>query len=49
MDLERLLPKTRAGMGNSVNENKLDLVYRDGQSFFVPARVSEVKINGIRR
>ena len=44
VDLEKLLPKIRTGR----TENKLDLVYRDGQSFFVPAQ-TEIKINGIRR
>ena len=34
--------------GKNVSENKLDLVYRDRHSFFIPA-ASENKINGICR
>ena len=47
VDLEKLLPKTRGT--KSVNDNKLDLVYRDGQSFFVPSQVGEGQITGIRK
>ena len=43
VDLEKLLLKVRAR-----NENKLDLVYKDGHSYFIPAP-SESKINGIRK
>ena len=45
VDLEKLLPKSK---GRAFNENKLDLVYKDGHSFFIPAP-SENKINGVRR
>ena len=45
VDLEKLLPKYRI---KNLNDNKLDLVYRDGHSFFVPAQ-SENCINSIRR
>ena len=44
VDLEKLLPKNR----KTNSESKLDLVYRDGHSFFVPAS-AEVKINGVRK
>ena len=47
MDLERLLPKTHFRNG-IINENKMDLVYRDSHSYFVPA-VSDNKITGIRK
>ena len=43
VDLEKLLPKSKR-----VVDNKMDLVFRDGKSFFVPA-TSESKITGIRR
>ena len=36
-------------MDGGFNENKLDLVYLDGQSFFVPTSAAETKINGIRK
>ena len=42
IDLEKLLPKNR----NLRTENKLDLVYHDGQSFFVLAQ-NDSKIAGI--
>ena len=45
MDLENLLPQTRSKLSN--HENKLDLVFKDGHSYFVPAS-SESHINGIR-
>ena len=45
VDLEKLLPKSKF---NRTNDNKLDLVYRDGHPFFIPAN-TESKINGIRR
>ena len=48
VDLQKLLPKP-CNARNAINDNKLDLVYRDGHSFFVPSAASEVKINGIRR
>ena len=44
MDLEKLLPKNK-GKG-SLNENKMDLTYKDGCSYFIPAP-SESKINRI--
>ena len=47
VDLEKLLPKPCTG-GKQTNDNKLDLVYRDGQSFFVPAQ-NEMRINGVCR
>ena len=46
VELERLLPKIKNTLGS--DPNKLDLVFRDGHSYFVPA-VSETKINGVRR
>ena len=45
VDLEKLLPKSRKKMQN---EGKLDLVFKDGHSFFVPTQ-NEGKINGIRK
>ena len=46
VDLERLLPKPKGKP--SANEHKMDLVFQDGHSYFVPAS-SENRINGIRR
>ena len=43
VELERLLPKNR---NSRSNENKLDLVYHNGHSFFVPAS-QDNKINGV--
>ena len=46
VDLERLLPKNkRTGAGS---ENRMELVFREGKSFFVPA-AQEGQINNIRR
>ena len=46
--LEKLLLKGKyGGRPNAVNEHKLDLVYRDGQSFFIPSAASDIKITGI--
>ena len=45
VDLEKLLPKSRKKMQS---EGKLDLVFKDGHSFFVPTQ-NEGKINGIRK
>ena len=42
VDVDKLLPKVQAR-----NDNKLDLVYKDGHSYFIPAP-SESKINGMR-
>ena len=44
VDLEKLLLKPK----NKLNDNKLDLVYRDGHSYFVPAPLDN-KINGVRK
>ena len=46
VDLDRLLPKLRNSF--AIAENKMDLVFRDGHSYFVPA-ASESKINGVRK
>ena len=46
VDLERLLPKIHSQRNS--HENKMELVYKDGHSYFVPA-VTDGKINGIRR
>ena len=46
MDLEKLLPKSRKG--KVFNENKMEFVYKDGCSYFVPAQTDN-KINRIRR
>ena len=48
VDLERLLPKFRGSKSAAMNENKMDLVYHDGHSYFVPA-VADNRITGIRR
>ena len=45
VELEKLLPKTRSRPGS---ENKMDLVFREGHSYFV-STASESKITGIRR
>ena len=50
IDLEKLPRKIRYGSwGNSVNDNKLELIYGDGQSFFMPSTASEAQITGIRK
>ena len=41
-----LLPKPKGRPGT--NENKMELIYKDGHSYFVPAP-EEGKINGVRR
>ena len=46
VDLEKLLPKPKGRPG--VNENKMELVYRDGHSYFIPAQ-QEGKINRVHR
>ena len=44
-----MLPKLRGTyLPNGTGDNKLDLVFRDGHSFFVPA-ATESKINGVRK
>ena len=50
VDLERLLPKDRAGAGPS-EENKLELFSKDGVAYFAPTldRSSSNKISGLRR
>ena len=45
VDLEKLLPKQREKM---VSDHKLDLVYHDGHSYFIPAPIENC-INGIRK
>ena len=45
VDLEKLLPKHSRG---SLNDNKMDLIYKDGHSYFVLAQ-NDNKINGVRR
>ena len=46
VDLEKLLPKIR-GKPNQ-NDNHMDLVYKDGHSYFVPV-ASDTKIMGVRK
>ena len=46
VNLEKLLPKPKGCPGT--NENKMELIYKDGHSYFVPAP-QEGKINGVRR
>ena len=43
VELEKLLPKMKC----AVTENRLDLVFRDGHLYFIPAQ-SDSRINGIR-
>ena len=43
VELEKLLPKTKR-----VNDNKMDLVFKDGHSYFVPAQ-NDDRITGIRK
>ena len=45
VELERLLPKTKSRGGN---DNRMDLVYCDGHSYFVPS-TPENRINGVRK
>ena len=42
VDLEKLLPKSR----HNGNDDKMDLVFHDGYSYFVPAQ-NDNKINGV--
>ena len=44
VELEKLLPKPRG----RTHEHKLDLVYKDGHSYFIPV-TSDMKINSIQR
>ena len=46
IDLKKLLPKIK-GKPNQ-NDNCMDLVYKDGHSYFVPA-ASDTKITGVRK
>ena len=48
VELDRLLPKVRNGRAGSQNEHKMDLIYKDGHSYFVPAG-SDNRITGIRK
>ena len=45
VELERLLPKTRGSFGE---DNRMNLIFKEGKTYFVPAPVSN-RINGIRR
>ena len=50
VDLERLLPKDRIGVGSlatNPSENRVELVTREGHTFFKP--VKESQINGLRK
>ena len=50
VDLEKLLPKDRAGVGSIVtnhDENRVELVSRDGHTYFKPIR--DTQINGLRK
>ena len=46
VDLEKMLPKMRGRFQQ--NENRMDLVYKDGHSYFVQA-ASDNKITGVRK
>ena len=48
VDLKRLLPKQRGFFGSSGDDQRLNLIQKDGHAFFVPAQFSG-KINGVRR
>ena len=43
VDLEKLLPK-----GKNRVDGKMELVNRNGSTYFVPVEGSQVKINGVR-
>ena len=45
VELEKLLPKVKGWAGNN---NKMNLIFKDGHSYFVPA-APESKISGVRR
>ena len=47
VELEKLLKKPE--MLNFKNEGKMELVYRNGESYFVPATDKSVKVDGIRK
>ena len=46
VDLEKLLPRMKGPKGQ---ENKLDLVYKDGQSYFIPSQGAENWITGVHK
>ena len=47
VDLERLLPRNRNN--SNYKDNKMDLIFKDGRSYFVPAGSNDSKILGVRR
>ena len=47
VDLERLLPKQRNSFG--FEDNRMNLIHKDGQVFVVPAGGSSNRISGIRK
>ena len=50
VDLEKLLPRDRSGIGaitSNHDENKVELVTRDGHTYFKPVR--NAQINGLRK
>ena len=48
VELDRLLPKQRNSGGFSQEEQRMNIVHREGQTYFVPAQ-NQLKVNSIRR
>ena len=48
IELERLLPKQRGSYGQMNDDNRMNIVQRDGQTFFVPAQNPQ-RISSIRK